>query len=104
MPTNLSAVAMGLVLGVGAALIWRAVSTRVRPVDFWQSVASLARALVAGGDDREFLRRYCQVLILLAHYLGRQTLIVGLSFLPVTLYLMLVAPRLSFYLALCVAS
>jgi len=94
MSSNLIAAAEGIVLGAVTVVIWRSASSRLRKVEFWTSVADLARSLVGGGDEREFIRQYGRVLQLLARYLGRQALILGLSFLPVTLFVMLLVPHL----------
>jgi hypothetical protein len=90
----LIAAAEGIVLGAVTILIWRSVSARVSRVEFWGAIAELARSIVGGGDEREFLRQYGRVLNLLARYLGRQAVILGASFLPVTLFVMLLVPHL----------
>jgi hypothetical protein len=94
MSPNLIAAAEGIVLGAVTILIWRSMSARVPRVEFWGAIAELARSLLGGGDEREFLRQYGRVLNLLARYLGRQALILGVSFLPVTLFVMLLVPHL----------
>jgi hypothetical protein len=94
MSPNLIAVAEGIVLGALTAVIWRNASSRVRKVEFWESVIDLARSLFDGGDEREFIQHYGRVLTLLARYLGRQALILGMSFLPVTVFVTLLAPHL----------
>ena len=94
MSPNLIAAAEGIVLGVVTAAIWRSASARAPRVEFWESVADLARSIAGGGDEHEFLRQYGRVLKLLARYLGRQALILGVSFLPVTLFVMLLVPYL----------
>src|SRR5689334_18860194 len=94
MSPNLIAVAEGVALGILTAVIWRTESSRVKKVEFWESVADLARLILGGEDEREFIRHYGRVLKLLARYLGRQALILGLSFLPVTVFVTLLAPQL----------
>jgi hypothetical protein len=94
MSPNLIAAAEGIVLGVVTAAIWRSASAKAPRVEFWAPVADLARSIAGGGDERDFLRQYGRVLQLLARYLGRQALILGVSFLPVTLFVMLLVPYL----------
>src|SRR5579859_5587617 len=94
MMMGLPAAAIGVFLGLGSALLWRSVSSRVGRVEFWSSAVQLSRSLIAGENDREFLRQYVRLLHLLARYLGRQALVLGVSFLPVTLFLTTLGPDL----------
>jgi len=94
MSPNLIAAAEGIVLGAVTAAIWRSASARAPRVEFWGAVADLAWSIAGGGDEHDFFRQYGRVLKLLARYLGRQALILGLSILPVTLFVMLLVPYL----------
>src|SRR5262245_36564104 len=94
MSPNLIAATEGIILGAVTVVIWQSASARLRKVEFWGSVTDLARFVVGGGDEREFIRQYARVLKLLARYLGRQGLILGVSFLPVTLFVILLVPYL----------
>src|SRR5258708_30635869 len=83
MPMNLTVATLGIVMGGVAALVWQKVSARISQIDFWRSFAHLARSLFAETDDREFLKRYVQLLKLLGRYVGRNIILMGASSLPV---------------------
>ena len=84
--------AAGTILGLLAATIWRSISGRLAPVDFWPSFRRLTQALLCAADEREFRVQYCQLLKVLASYLVRNLLLTAASAAPVLLFVLFVVP------------
>jgi hypothetical protein len=94
---TLAGIVCGLLLGAAAAVIWTTVLERLGDSPFWSTVASFTKTAVSGDENADFLREYGALLKHLAIYLGRNVLVIGLAFLPVTLFILFVGPAAGRY-------
>ena len=104
MRIDIYATVVGISVGLGSALLFRWISARLPPVDFWRPATSLARSLLFTADVERFFARYGELLILLGRYLWRQALVVALPVGAAVVVLMLALPDLAERSVLSLAS
>jgi hypothetical protein len=86
---------VGFVLGGLVMAVWTALGRWLREDRFWPLFRQISRDLAAGVSPERFLQQYAHLLKVLAAYLGKTTVRVGIAILPVVVSYALFAPIMS---------